>query len=726
MSSTPPVRLRTLLILLITLGLLPIAVIGAWGIRTASVQQQQALERSMVNLSRALSSAVESELEGNISALRTLSYNPALIRGDVASFYSVAQESVRARPDWTAVILTDHQGKLLFKTVAPLGTSQARVIDEASLTKAIATREPTVGIIANGQFAPPAFAVRVPVMVNGELAYVVSAAIKPDRMLGILQRQQVDPSWVVSVHDASGLRVARSRDHAKTIATQMTPSLAQLVERGGAEGAGVTRTLEGIESITAFTRSDRHNWVVVVGAPMEQFQQVLRNSYAVYLLAIVLSLGACVGLAALISRRIVRAIAQLQEQAARLGRGEPVELVSNPFYEVQQMGLALRAASQQRVAIEQEREQALARAQESGQAKDQFMAVLGHELRNPLAPIASALELMEAREQNIYVRERQIMRRQVQHMMRLVDDLLDVSRITQGKLTIQKAPVNLAAVARQAMEAVQPAVNARERDVTITLAETVWVNGDEARLVQVVTNLLRNALHFDQRGRIALHLEHDGSLARISVRDQGIGMAPECAARVFAPFYQAPQSADRPSGGLGLGLAIVRSIVELHDGQVRAHSDGPGRGSTFEVTLPTMAAPSQQDAPPILPASSRPLRVLLVDDNVDAAHTVAQLLIHHGHEVRTCHDARQALSAFADFEADAAILDIGLPQMDGYALAGALRAAYPQWTGRLIALTGYGQASDRQRAADAGFHRHLTKPVALRDLMEALTGEAAP
>ncbi|MEC4720054.1 ATP-binding protein [Noviherbaspirillum sp. CPCC 100848] len=720
MLTNKTVRLRSLLALLTALGLLPIALIGAWGIRAAIDQQQQQFEVSMLNLSRALASAVDAELESAVDTLGTLSHNQALVYGDLEGFYKVAGETARSKAEWISVILTDGNGNAIFKTSSPFGAVDTRINDPESLMRVIDEREPLVGKIVKGPRGEYAFPVRIPVIENGRLTYVLSAAIKPSRIMEFLQRQQMPPGWIVSVFDESNLRVARSKDQETTVATGPSPTLAALLAKGQSEGSGISRTLDDAEVLTAFARTSRYGWTVAVGAPDTYFRQALIKNLALYTAGIAASLLACIAFAFFIARRIVGAINGLQNQALQLVHSEPVKALPSFIEEVSDVSSVLESASRERRAIELEREQllaslnkALANAEEAGHAKDNFLAVLGHELRNPLAPMVAALDLMDVRKEPANLRERQIMRRQVEHMKRLVDDLLDVSRITRGKLEIRHAPVDLVPVIEQAVESLQHAVARRSSGIRVHVPEAAWVMGDEARLQQVVTNLLNNALHFDPDGEISVGIAQDERLGETSIiiRDEGAGMLPETVAQIFEPFYQAPQSLARSSGGLGLGLAIVRSIVELHGGRVMVASSGLGLGSEFRVMLPSIAAPRQEPVPDDAVRDVQRRRILVVDDNVDAAEMLASLLRLQGHEVSIAHDARAALALLGKSVPDIAFLDIGLPDIDGFALAGMMRARLPGWRGKLIAVTGYGQEGDKDRAAEAGFDMHLTKPV---------------
>lgn len=368
-----------------------------------------------------------------------------------------------------------------------------------------------------------------------------------------------------------------------------------------------------------------------------------------------------------------------------------------------------------------EAESARREAERANRAKDEFLGILGHELRNPLAPIAMALALMD-RSPGDSTDARRIIERQVEHLTRLVDDLLDVSRITQGKITLRRERVDLRDVVAKALELTRPMFERRTRSIAVDAAAACFVQGDEMRLAQVVTNLLINAAKFTpDPGAIRLRLASDGGHATIAVDDEGIGIEASLMPHVFDLFVQGQQSIDRVAGGLGLGLAIVRTLVHMHGGDVEARSEGSGRGSAFTVRLPLMAGGAEASPRPATveaARASRYARVLVVDDNRDAATTLATLLDLHGYVVETAGDAPQALALIPSFIPDVAILDIGLPGMDGYELAAQVRRMpHPP---HLLALTGYGTAHDRDKALSAGFDEHLVKPVDPDRLLEAL------
>jgi len=362
-------------------------------------------------------------------------------------------------------------------------------------------------------------------------------------------------------------------------------------------------------------------------------------------------------------------------------------------------------------------------AEETNRTKDEFLAMLGHEMRNPLAPIVTALQLAKLRGETKIDRELKIIERQVEHMSRLVDDLLDVSGIARGAVELNRRPFDLRDAVARAVEIASPLIEAREHrfDVDVS-SRPLPVDGDEARLVQVFANLLSNAAKYtDPGGHVRLSIDVDGPMVRVQVRDDGTGIAPELLPRVFSMFVQGEQPIDRRAGGLGLGLALVRSLTELHGGRVGATS-ALGKGSVFSVWIPSIdAARTDEEAEPASPdpvPAPRVGRILIVDDNVDAALLLGDLLTDTGYDVRTAHDGTSALALLDGFAPDVAILDIGLPDMTGHELARRVRASTEGV--HLIALSGYGQESDRRDSAAAGFDLHMVKPVHLQGLMAAI------
>jgi PAS domain S-box-containing protein len=366
--------------------------------------------------------------------------------------------------------------------------------------------------------------------------------------------------------------------------------------------------------------------------------------------------------------------------------------------------------------------------------KDEFLAMLAHELRNPLAAVTTAIHLLdlEPPRSDTEVRLRTTLARQTKHLTRLVDDLLDVARVTRGKVTLQSDRVDLRKIVQQALAATEHAFVARHQLVVVVLGEGEFpVTGDATRLEQVVANLLSNAAKYTEPGgRIDVQLSrqpesHGGERAVLRVKDSGIGIAPEMLTQIFDVFVQVDQSLARGQGGLGIGLTVVRKLIELHGGTVHAMSEGVGKGAEFAVSLPLLATPASDARAGTGHASSttipRGLRVLVIEDNIDGAEMVAALLAKWGCVVETAHDGRSGLERALRMKPDIALVDIGLPALDGYSIAERLKGAQETKRTFRIAMTGYGRGEDRARALDVGFHEHLVKPLDMTKLRNILT-----
>ncbi len=376
-----------------------------------------------------------------------------------------------------------------------------------------------------------------------------------------------------------------------------------------------------------------------------------------------------------------------------------------------------------------ERRRAEARLEEANKRKDEFLAMLSHELRNPLAPIGNAVEIIRrlGHHDAKLMWATDITDRQLRQLTRLVDELLDVARIGQGKIVLQRAPLELTALVEHCIDTQRPALSARRQTLTQAMpGSPVWVHGDAARLQQVIHNLLSNANKYTSEGgsvHVAIALDQRGVV--LTVRDNGIGIEPELLPRVFDLFEQGKRALDRTQGGLGVGLTLVQRLVKLHDGRVEAHSAGAGHGAEFRVYLPLLQEPAAcDDAPQQQDSGAAPVsrRVLIVEDNADIADTTATMLAIGGHTVRCARDGTQAIAEAQNFAPEVVLLDVGLPQIDGYQVARRLRQLPPTRHALIIGLTGYGMPADRQRGREAGFDHHLLKPAdpaELRKLIES-------
>jgi signal transduction histidine kinase len=367
---------------------------------------------------------------------------------------------------------------------------------------------------------------------------------------------------------------------------------------------------------------------------------------------------------------------------------------------------------------------------EADRRKSEFLALLAHELRNPLAPLRNGLQIMRLanHDRTAVEQARPMMERQLSHMVRLIDDLLDLSRITQGKIELRMERIELAAAVQDAVETSRPLIEASGHELTVTLPnKPLYVDGDRTRLAQVFANLLNNSAKYTKRGgRIWLIAEQEGSDVVVKVKDSGIGIPAALLGKIFDMFTQADQSMERSGGGLGIGLSLVRGLVEMHGGSVEAYSDGSGQGSEFVVRLPAVLSPGRgsqhnESEEEDLPSSSK-CRILVVDDNRDAAISLGLMLKIMGHEPRTAFDGLEAVEAAEAFRPNVVLLDIGLPRLNGYDTCRRIRQQSWGETMVLIALTGWGQEEDKCRSKAAGFNFHMVKPVDPADLEKLIAG----
>jgi len=372
---------------------------------------------------------------------------------------------------------------------------------------------------------------------------------------------------------------------------------------------------------------------------------------------------------------------------------------------------------------------AIGSLQEADRRKDEFLATLSHELRNPLAPLRNSLHLLRlGGNERASAGIHEMMERQVNHLVRLVDDLLEMSRISRGTFELRRERIEVSAVVRHALETSGPSLQEAGHRLVVSLPEeALWVDGDPVRLSQILANLLNNAARYTEAGgEVHIQARREDGSALISVRDNGIGIAPDAIARIFEMFNRGTQAGRSPEGGLGVGLALARKLAEMHGGSVTAHSDGPARGSEFVVRIPL--APAKREAAPAdaSPGSAIGVRrILVVDDNHDAGDSLAMILKLLGADVRVAHDGPAALEILKSFEPNVVLLDIGMPGMDGYDVARRIRSDFPERGVILVALSGWGQEEDRRRARDSGFDHHLIKPAEVATL-EALLRSLEP
>ena len=729
-AGRPLLPLRRRLLWLAAAAMLPIAAMSGIALAAFWLEQRHQAERLGLEITRALSTAEDAELRRAVAVLEGIAASPSLDQPDLRRYHGLMQRILGNRPDWLTITLVDAAGEVLLNARVPYGERPGPLVEPESFERALRTGFPAIGALARGPQGVWAVPVRVPVLRDGAVRYVLTAAVKPETFVDVLNRQRLPQDWVVSVFDAKGLRVARSRQHEEFLGKAPAPSLRRLMQSDTAEGTGMSYALEGERIYTAFSRSASSGWAVAVGIPPSFVEAGARRSAAAYGGGILLSIAAGILAAVLMARRVTVPMAGLSSAAQALGRREGVATPATDILEIRRVADSLEFAAAERQRSDAERQQLLEREREAraiaeaaNRSKDEFLAMLGHELRNPLGAIANGARLLDAPDAAARAHARDVIGRQVQHLARMTDDLLDAARAMTGKIVLQRQPLDLADAAARAVAALRASGRAEGQRFEQHLA-AAWVDADPTRLEQVLANLLANAVKYTPEGAaITVSVAREGADALLRVADEGVGMPRDLVARVFEPFVQGERPLDRSHGGLGIGLTLVRRLAELHGGSASAASDGPGRGSVFTVRLPAIEAPGRVAAPEAAGSSEAARRILVVEDNADARETLKRLLEYEGHTVRAVGDAAAALELLHAEPVDVALIDIGLPGMDGYELARRVRVEIdPQRRVRLAALTGYGLAEDRRRSAAAGFDAHLIKPLDLPSLAAFLSG----
>jgi len=728
-------RLRSHLAALVVAVLVPMVVFAAIVMVVLGRQQRAAAERGAVETARAVMNAVDENLKSTITTLEALSVSQALVRDDLRELHAEMRRVLTTQADWYDVILLTPDARTLVDTQFAFGTPSRLASEPASVYAAVATRRPVVGYVARGPAGQYALPIRVPVVRGERVVYVLTAVVKPESLLAVLRHVRTDPEWVITAFDGRKTIVARTKSFADFLGQSVSAEFAALLDRGRTDGWALTRTLEGRRVYTAYARSAVTGWGIGIGVPVESVDGPLRGSILAIAAGAVGFTILALFLALVVGRRITAPMAALADAARRfgesgaLGADDPA-----PVGEVEDVRRAFVGAAE---LVRRRAEDAEAAAR----AKDEFLAVLSHELRTPLNAVYGWARIL----QNDKVSDAQLARaldvivRQSNAQVQLIDDLLDVSRMVTGKMRLDVRPVDLARVITQALDAVRPAADAKRIGIERALGDALGpLVGDPDRLQQVVWNLVMNAVKFTPPGgRVDVRAARAGGQVEIVVEDTGLGIAPEVLPYVFDRFRQADSSSTREHGGLGLGLALVKHLVELHGGSVAAHSAGVGQGATFVVMLPLAASDAAgvaavtagRPARAVSTARSRldGVGVLVVDDDPQALDVAVALLTTAGAVVRAATSAAEGYAVLRTWRPDVLVSDIGMPDEDGYALIRRVRALHAAEGGRTpaVALTAYGRAQDRELALSAGYTMHVPKPVDPDELTAIVASLAA-
>lgn len=732
-------HIRAYLLLMAAGILIPVILFSGIALNMLQESERGAALGALNETVNSVALRVERDLYSAEASLKVLAASPSLARQDYRAFYNEAQVTRTANTVWT--VMLDANGRQLVNTTAPYGELLTAPNDQAALlAHSFGSSVFVSDLEPGGLRGKLVTSVNLPVTLNGERRFVLRQTFSTEHFNALLEDAGVPAGWLVAIIDGKGNFIARNMNANKLVGKGARP---ELVAAARAQRRGQIRhqTLEGTEAYDVFTHCALSGWTVAVAAPVELIEHSARKASFVAAMGLLAATVCALGLAALFGRQHVLSIGRAVKAAIELGNGIPPEPMRSRVLEVNELHGALHAAGEQlrhaqayRKHAETERQALLEReqaarlmAEQQNRAKDQFLAMLGHELRNPLAPISTAAQLLKLKpgdpDRVRYASE--VIARQVEHMNSLLGDMLDVSRVTRGLVSLTLEEVALKAVLERALEQTAGLIELKRHRLRIDLAGMeVQVRGDKTRLIQIFANLINNAAKYTpQGGAIEIGACVTDAQVAVTVQDNGEGFSAELLPRLFDLFSQGERQPDRAQGGLGLGLALVKSLVLLHGGTVSAASAGVGQGSSFTVILPCSTASCGAGEPggAVAPGASK--RIMIVDDNVDGAISLSMFIeMAGGHRVQTCYDGASALALAERGASDVFILDIGLPDMTGYDLARRLKAMPGCQGACFIALTGYGQAQDRDEARMAGFDHHLPKPADPQAIL-ALLGE---
>jgi signal transduction histidine kinase len=584
--------IRSHLMLLAIGAVLPLVVFALLVSIVLVEHERNTFQRAAMDRARAIMSAVDAELRGSIATVQAITASPALQANDLPAFHAEALRVLATQPTWLDVTLARPSGYKVVDARRPLDDPGERSLDPASIARVAATARFVIGNVDQIDAAsPPGIPIRVPVVVDGRVAYVLTAVVRPDSFENLIRQQRLPSGWISGIVDAAGAFVARIPE--RRAGEPSSPSFRAAV-LDAPEGWYRGFTVEGKDTFTAHERSQFSNWSIGLAIPAGIVEAGAWRTAWMMGVGVASSILMALGIAALLGRRIARPIVALASVARSVGSGGAGRtLPADDVREVRDVAVALRDAD---VAV-REREQLIEREkdalQDADRAKDEFIASLSHELRNPLAALTAAAHVLRVADplQPAASDARAVIDRQTKHMSRMIEDLLDVSRLIAGKANLMPETFDLAALATSTVAAWRTAGRFTGQLATIE-AHAAWVTADRTRTEQIVANLLDNAVKFTPPGRaIVVHVKRDADSSVLSVVDDGEGIDPALAARVFDVFVQGDQDVGRSKGGIGLGLTLVKRLAELQGGSVSVASDGMGRGATFTVRLPAAAAP---------------------------------------------------------------------------------------------------------------------------------------
>ncbi|GGX85462.1 hypothetical protein GCM10007386_15410 [Pseudoduganella dura] len=727
-------KVRTHIALLVAAILVPTILFSAAVLNVLLTAERKAALRSMQELARASVNVMDREMTFAMATAQALSTSRNLHEGNFEAFYAQAKTTNSDRAISAALI--DETGQQVFNTVRPFGTRipAPNAAAKARVKKVIDGGRPVFSDLIKGS-ATGKFVVSVeyPVTIHDGRRFVVNEWMFSEHLNALLPANDIPASWLISVFDKRGITIARNINPDKFVGKPPRPERLRTI-LAGFEGLSRAYTRDGIEMHGAWERSSITGWSVGVGVPVSEIEKIAVHSVALTAGGFLITILLAVAGAMLFSRRLISAIDQASASAEALPAYRIPPVADLRVEEMNRLQMALHRAGHLLVAGEATRqrsleeaknarihaEQAQKIAEDQNRAKDEFLAMLGHELRNPLAAIASGVTLLNMPDigSERFSKVKAIIQRQTRHLSHLVDELLDAHRILSGKIRLAKSPTDLKVVVESCLASLEARGATRTHEVSV-FASSAVVQADPTRLEQMICNLLDNALKYTpEGGSITLRVLAKGEDAIVEVTDSGIGLSPELLDKAFDVFVQG-KVINRAKGGLGIGLAVVNSLAKLHGAELTAYSAGINQGSTFTLRFP-LAAADPAALPQRTAGAAGTARVLIIEDNRDVREMTSLILCELGFAVHTAVDGESGLQAASTILPDVALVDIDLPGISGYEVAEKLKSDCATEGIKLIAVTGYGQATDQQKARDAGFEMHLTKPVPIEELADAI------
>lgn len=723
--------IRSQLVILVLAVIAPVAVLAAMATVGLWELQRNAYQQRFLERVSALRIALDTEIDSTLRQLRSVSESFGTQNESAEVTFRAQGERLLANfPAWSMVGLLGADGAAITRVDRRPALAAVR-FDPALFAEIAATPQAVISNLVAIAGEPGAYLtyVALPVTRDGVFRGVVYIGIEASAWHDFFKRYPIHERATLTLNDRDGLIIARTLNNEKWAGHRSTDQFLRHTI-GRDEGAMLVFGVDGERYYSAFSRSRTAGWLVSTGVPRDHVEAALSRPTLLILFSVFAAAGMATLFAYILGGRITGALTALANSVESVAAGER-RLPKEPLLieEAETVRRALIAGSRLLAARETSLHGALAReaksraaAELASRAKDDLLAMLGHELRNPLNAIKAAVSVLEMPDVKPEVadRARAVVQRQIGHLTSIIDDLLDVAHLDSGKAQLKHQTLDLAVVTRHVVEAFTATGRCRNLQMQVDLNEEAWVVGDETRLEQVVSNLLDNACKYTPAGgavEIAVHVEGDAAV--LTIRDSGSGIPPDVLPKIFDLFSQGARTLDRSQGGLGLGLTVVRRLVDLHGGMIAANSEGLDRGATFQVRLPLTSAPIKVSAQSVQPATA-PLSIVVVEDNPDNRQLVGEMLRMHGHRVVEAEDGISGVDAILVDGVDLAIVDIGLPGWDGYEVARRVRAAPAGARLRLVALTGYGRDEDKALARAAGFDLFLIKPFDIEKFLAAL------